>query len=57
MAYSWKFYLLVAHLVDEHGHTACNRQLPRTDEACGSVAESLKCATCKKYALKIRGTE
>jgi len=51
-SFRWKFYLLVAHLVDENGHTACNRQLPRTDEAVGEVPEERKCETCKKYALK-----
>jgi hypothetical protein len=50
--YRWKFYLLVAHLTDEHNHTACNRQLPRIDDPTGEVDEKYKCETCKKYALR-----
>jgi hypothetical protein len=56
--YSWKFYILMAHLTDEKLHTACNRQLPRTDEpAEGLALEKYKCNTCEKFALKIRGKE
>jgi len=55
--YSWKFYLLVAHLVDDKNHTACNRQLDHVDEPACEVAEMFKCATCRNYALKFRGTE
>lgn len=50
MTYTWKYYLLVAHLVDENKHTACNRQLPYVYEVAGVVAR--KCATCQKFALK-----
>ena len=60
MTYTWKFYLLVAHLVDDKNHTACNRQLPRTDEATDTALfrnEKCKCKTCKLYALNFRGTE
>jgi hypothetical protein len=57
MAYAWKFYLLVAHLVDDKNHTACNRQLSHVDDAAGEVPEKSKCSTCKLYALKFRGTE
>ena len=52
MPYSWKFYLLKAHLTDENKHTACNRQLPIVDEPVGEVADNLKCETCKKYFNK-----
>ena len=52
MTYSWKFYLLVAHLVDEHGHTACNRQLPQTDEPLGNFFDAMKCKTCLKFIVK-----
>ena len=52
MGHSWKFYLLVAHLVDENNHAACNRQLPQTDEPCGEIPEYRKCKTCLKFIVK-----
>jgi hypothetical protein len=55
--YSWRFYLLVAHLVDEHGHTACNRTLPRTDPILDdSLYKHLKCKTCSLYEQKQEGS-
>jgi len=49
MAYSWKYYLLAAHLVDENGRTACNRKLPQVDDPVGEVPEKRKCKTCVKF--------
>ena len=49
MTYTWKYYLLVAHLVDEQGRTACNRMMARYDEPTGEVPEERKCKTCKLY--------
>lgn len=56
MAYTWRFYLLVAHLTDENKHTACNRQLPQTDEAI-CVPEGRKCKTCLHSISKQEGKE
>jgi hypothetical protein len=47
MTYKWKFYLLVAHLVDEDNHTACNRVLLKTDDpAEGWNGYTNRCKTC-----------
>jgi hypothetical protein len=52
--HSWKFYLLVAHLVDEHGHTACNRQLPFFDEPDKNWnGKSHKCKTCSVFGVHL----
>lgn len=58
MPYSWKFYLLVAHLVDETGHTACNRDLPFFDNPDKSWLElTHRCKACRlhfqKYGLQV----
>lgn len=63
--YTWKFYLTVAHLVDEQGHTACSRgkrkKMHFDEPDAAWDGESNKCATCelhfKKFGLKFRGTE
>jgi hypothetical protein len=58
MTYKWKFYLLVAHLVDENNHTACNRVLLKTDDpAEGWNGFTGKCKTCENYALKFISQE
>jgi hypothetical protein len=58
MPYSWKFYLLKAHLVDENNHTACNRQLSQSDDIAYPTLnlEHLKCETCRKYEQKQKGS-
>lgn len=56
MACSWRFYLLVAHLVDENNHTACNRQLPQSDDAL-CVPEDRKCKTCVHFIVKEGSTQ
>ena len=56
MTYTWKFYLLVAHLVDENNHTACNRWLNRVDAPVWDVPDDVKCETCKKFEQKMEGS-
>ena len=51
--YSWKFYLLVAHLVDDSGRTACSRVLPNVDEPDKSWdGFTRKCKTCQLHYEK-----
>ena len=50
MPYTWKYYLLVAHLVDEQGRTVCNRMMAHFDDATGEIPEAHKCKTCANMA-------
>jgi len=58
MTYSWKFYLLVAHLSDENGDTACSRKLPffdKPDKSWNGLTH--RCKPCRlhfeKYGFQI----